>query len=76
VLAPASKVHEVKSISAPHLGQVWDLLNSSEKISFSAPQLVHLQTNDFRFLNDSHPGQCCGVVVILLLLCSLDNYAK
>jgi hypothetical protein len=43
------------------------LLNSSEKISFSCPQLGHLQTNDFRFLKLSKPGQCCGVLIGHLL---------
>jgi hypothetical protein len=52
----------------PHFAHVCVLLNSSEKISFSAPQLLHLQTNDLRSLKDSYPGQCSGVVVMINLL--------
>ena len=52
----------------PHFAHVCVLLNSSEKISFSSPQLLHLQTNDLRSLKDWYPGQCCGVVVMINLL--------
>ncbi len=68
VQAVPSKVHWVKSISCLHAPQVWDFSNSSEKISFSSPQLGHLQVNDFRFLNCSHPGQCCGVDMVFSLI--------
>ena len=57
----------------PHFAHVWVLLNSSEKISFSSPQLLHLQTNDLRSLKDWYPGQCCGVVVMINLLLRLLN---
>ena len=39
------------------------LSNSSEKISFSSPHSGQEQTNDFRCLLLSQPGQCCGVVM-------------
>ena len=61
--APALSVHFVKSISWLQPLQICLLLNSSEKISISFPQLGHWQTNDFRFLNCSNPGQCCGVLM-------------
>jgi hypothetical protein len=50
-VAWASSVHCVKSISFLHEAHTWDFSNSSENISFSAPQLGHLHVNDFRFLN-------------------------
>ncbi len=56
-------VHFVKSISLPHSEQVCFWLNSSEKISFSSPQLGHLQVKAFRCLKSSNPGQCWGVVM-------------
>ena len=47
----ASMLHLVKSIGFPHPEQVCWRLNSSEKISFSFPQLGHLQVNELRFLS-------------------------
>jgi hypothetical protein len=58
-----SSLHCEKSMSLPQSAHLWDLLNSSEKISFCAPQLVHVQINDFKLLKLSKPGQCCGVVI-------------
>lgn len=55
---PASMVHLEKSIGCWQFLQTWDLWNSSEKISFSSPQLGHLQMKDFKLLLDSNPGQC------------------
>ena len=66
----------MKSMEAPHFRQKCVLLNSSEKISFSAPQLPHLQTKDLRFLKDSHPGQCVGVVAMADLLLSLSGFFR
>ena len=63
-------------MEAPHFRQKCVLLNSSEKISFSAPQLPHLQTNDLRFLKDSHPGQCVGVVAMADLLLRLSGFFR
>jgi hypothetical protein len=67
VVAAPPMLHFVKSISSPHPAQTWALSNSSEKISFSFPQLGHLQSKDFRLLKDSKPGQCCGVVIFISL---------
>src|SRR4030067_2185089 len=61
--AAALKVHFVKSISCLQPLQVCFLLNSSEKISTSFPQVGHLHMKDFRPLNCSNPGQCCGVLI-------------
>jgi hypothetical protein len=69
--ASLSSVHFVKSIGFPHPLQVWGRLNSSEKISFSLPQSGHLQVKDFKLLRSSNPGQCCGVVMLLVILASL-----
>jgi hypothetical protein len=55
--APPSYAHSLKSIGCWHFLQMCSRLNSSEKISFSAPQWWHLQINDFKFLKDSNPGQ-------------------
>jgi hypothetical protein len=60
----ASMLHLVKSISWPHPGHTCLLSNSSENISFSFPQLGHLQINALRFCKSSNPGQCLGVVMI------------
>ena len=60
----ASMLHLVKSISWPHPGHTCLLSNSSENISFSFPQLGHLQVKAFKLLNCSNPGQCRGVVII------------
>jgi hypothetical protein len=57
----ASSEHFVKSISSLHPLQTCVLSNSSEKISVSLPHFGHLHEKDFRFLNCSNPGQCCGV---------------
>ena len=59
-----SIVHLVKSISLPHPAHTCFLSNSSENISFSFPQLGHLQIKAFKLLNRSNPGQCRGVVMI------------
>jgi hypothetical protein len=48
-LADPSMVHWVKSMGFPHPLQVWGLLNSSEKISFSFPHSGHLQIKELRF---------------------------
>jgi hypothetical protein len=61
---PVSNLHCVKSISCLHPLHTCFFSNSSEKISVSLPQLGHLQEKDFRFLNCSYPGQCCGVVIM------------
>lgn len=54
-------VQVVKSMGFPHDEQVWARSNSSENISFSSPQSLHLQVKDLRFLKLAYPGQCCGV---------------
>ena len=69
--ASASRVHLVKSMGFLHPAQMCSRLNSSEKTSFSFPQLGHLQTKDFKFLRSCMPGQCMGVVMALLLFCRL-----
>jgi len=66
---PASNWHCLKSIFSLHFLQVCSRLNSSEKISTSVPQLLHLHTNDSKSLNDSNPGQwLTGVFIFCLLL--------
>jgi len=68
----ASMLHLVKSISWPHPWHTCLLSNSSENISFSFPQLGHLQINALRFFKSSNPGQCRGVVIIASrLICLL-----
>jgi hypothetical protein len=62
--ASPSREHCVKSISFPQPSHLWALSNSSEKISFSWPQLGHLQLNDLRCLKFAKPGQCIGFVII------------
>jgi hypothetical protein len=57
-------LHLVKSISWPHPWHTCLLSNSSENISFSFPQLGHLQINALRSFKSSNPGQCRGVVII------------
>lgn len=64
IYLPPDNVHWLKSISFPQLWQRWVLSNSSEKISLVSPQDGHLHSNDFRFLNCSYPGQCCGVDMV------------
>lgn len=59
-----SIVHLVKSISLPQPAHTCLLSNSSENISFSFPQLGHLQVKALRFFKSSNPGQCRGVVMI------------
>jgi hypothetical protein len=61
-------LHLVKSICLLQPLQMCGLSNSSEKISFSRPHSGHLQVNDCNPLNCSHPGQCSGVVMEILLL--------
>lgn len=56
-------LHFEKSIGCLQFLQVCDRSNSSEKISFSVPQLGHLQVNELRFLFASNPGQCIGVLI-------------
>ena len=65
-VAPALRVHFVKSISWRQPLQVCFLSNSSEKISTTFPQLGHLHTKDFRSLNCSKPGQCRGILILLI----------
>jgi hypothetical protein len=62
-LAEDSIVHRLKSIGFPQPEQVWGLLNSSEKISFSLPHSGHLHRKELRFLNSRNPGQWTGVFV-------------
>lgn len=61
---PASSLHCEKSMGVLQPLQTWGLSNSSEKISFSFPQLGHLQVKDERFLFACKPGQCSGVLFI------------
>jgi hypothetical protein len=58
-----SMLHFEKSIGCLQFLQVCGRSNSSEKISFSVPQLGHLQVNEVRFLFASKPGQCIGVLI-------------
>ena len=69
----ASMLHLVKSISWPHPEHTCLLSNSSENISFSFPQLGHLQINALRFFKSSNPGQCFGVVMIASRLLFLSR---
>jgi len=56
-------VHRLKSIVFPQREQVWDRLNSSEKISFSLPHSGQVQMKELKFLSPWNPGQCVGVLV-------------
>jgi hypothetical protein len=71
--ADPSRRHWVKSIGLPHPLQVCSRSNSSEKISRLAPQLGHLQTNDFNDLCCSKPGQCWGVVMATSYFCGVSR---
>jgi hypothetical protein len=64
----ASMVHRLKSIGFPQREQVWDRLNSSEKISFSLPHSGQVQMKELKFLSSWNPGQCVGVLVFCGML--------